>query len=84
MSQRRSEPRFPANLLVDVTTIGQPQADLRAVVVDASASGLRLLTTKKVSVGTVVRVDIEGIRVLGDVRYCRTEGDVSAVGIRIQ
>jgi len=71
MSNRRSEPRFPADQPVTVTAIGETAEQSGAgTIIDFSASGIGLEVEFSLSAGAKVRIQWPRGQVLGEVRYC--------------
>ena len=82
MDQRR-EPRFTVDQSVVVTILTEQPTRITARVRNASGRGLGLLVPCRVEPGAAIRIEIDDAIVLGEVIYCRPEGDGHFIGIEL-
>jgi hypothetical protein len=83
MSLRR-EPRFQIDQPVDVTVFGTPDLHLPAHIRNASGRGLGLEVAEPLATGTALKIVLEDAILLGEVIYCRREGDTWQAGIELE
>jgi hypothetical protein len=84
-TEKRREPRFPANEVASMQMYNPLILDRSKIqVVNVSKNGLMLRTSEFVQVGIVVQIRLKARFVVGEVRYCLPVGDLFQVGIQIQ
>lgn len=81
--ERRHSERFPADDEADVEVSGDSTFTLSGFLRDVSQMGLRLALPERVSPGASVRISLArgGTRLTGEVRYCRSAGDIYYAGV---
>jgi hypothetical protein len=84
MEYRRREPRFETDQLVSVTNLEQPRLPVLGRLVNFSASGTRMRLTSEIRPGTMVKVDLGGTILLGEIIYCTPQGQEFAVGLELE
>lgn len=81
---RRQAVRFPVDDDAEVEVAGHPVVKLSGFLRDASQSGVRLALPERVTRGAEVKIKIRGSVVLyGEIRYCRSAGDIFYAGVQI-
>lgn len=64
--------------------VGETGMPIRAEIHNVSRSGLCLMLDQPIPVGSAVKVELVGMIVTGEIRYCtRTRGDSFRAGMRI-
>src|SRR5262245_53143274 len=81
--ERRREERFPCNQPARVTCLVSGGEGMDGVVINLSGRGLRVTTKHAIAVGTALRIDVGDMMLLGDVCYCRREGEDYSVGVAL-
>jgi hypothetical protein len=81
--ERRHSERFPADDEAEVEVSGDSIFTLFGFLRDVSQMGLRLALPERVSPGASVRISLPrgGTRLTGEVRYCRSAGDIYYAGV---
>jgi PilZ domain len=83
MSQRR-ETRVPIDRPVQLTVYGQPDRHYSAKVKNVSGRGLGIELESPVSIGSALKIVLEDAILLGEVIYCRNQGDVWYAGVELE
>lgn len=83
MNQRR-ETRYQIDQSVDVTVFGTPDTHVWASIRNASGRGLGLELAEPLATGTALQITLEDSILLGEVIYCRWEGDVWQAGVELE
>jgi hypothetical protein len=81
--ERRSEPRFPSNLAVEVTVLTDPPSRHAGRVVDLSGQGLRLALEASIPTGTPVKIETIDCLALAETSFCLKIGQGFMVGVRV-
>jgi hypothetical protein len=84
MDYRRREPRFELDQPVTVSNLEHMGASLTGRLANFSAYGVRLIMDKKLSPGTMVKVEWGNTMLLGEIIYCNAEGAEFAVGLELE
>jgi hypothetical protein len=84
MEYRRREPRFESDQPVAVTNLEQPGTPLMGRLVNFSAGGTRMVLDREVPLGTMVKVELGGTILLGEIIYCSRQGKEFAVGLELE
>jgi len=80
----RREPRFELDQAVQVTVLGKDGAQLPARVKNFSGNGLGLVISRKVPLGTAIRIESDRTPLLGEVCYCRPYEDGYLIGAQLE
>jgi PilZ domain len=83
MNQRR-ETRFPTNQPVKVVVFGSPDLHLEGRIQNVSGRGMSLQVGQQLAPGTAVRIDLPNSILLGEVIYCRAEGEDWNAGVELE
>ena len=83
MNQRR-EPRFEIEQPLWVTLIGEPDIRLPARIKNLSARGIGLEMQGPVAAGSPLKFELDDTLVLGEVIFCRDDGNCFYVGVELQ
>lgn len=83
MNQRR-EPRFQTDQSVQLTIFGDPDIQVPATVRNVSGRGLGLEVPHRVEVGSALKVVVDDAILLGEVIYCRPQGNTWYTGIELE
>ncbi|MEO8595679.1 MAG: PilZ domain-containing protein [Candidatus Solibacter sp.] len=83
MSQRR-EPRFEIEQSLWITLFGEPDVRMPARVKNLSARGVGLELQGPVAAGSALKFEIDDVLLLGEVIYCRDDGDTYYVGVQLE
>ncbi len=84
MEYRRREPRFEIDQPVSVKNLEQPDIVVAGRLANFSASGIRLMLERELSLGTMVKVEWGGTILLGEIIYCSPQGAEFAVGLQLE
>ncbi len=84
MDCRRREPRIECDQPVSLTNLEDPGVSVPGRIVNFSAAGTRMLLSCQVRPGTLVKVELEGTILLGEIIYCSPEGGEFAVGLKLE
>jgi hypothetical protein len=76
----RREPRFSISGPIKVTLLSSPERDLDPVLLDISATGLKLIAPESLAVDEIVSIAAEDHLALADVRYSQPRGDKFTIG----
>src|SRR6202165_2370775 len=83
--ERRREPRYPTNDLVELTVLAEPPVWFAGRVLDVSRSGLRVALLSPLGPGTQVKITFRRPAVIfGEVRHCKWASDAYHVGVKIE
>lgn len=89
--ERRSETRFPVNQPVRLTVLEESSSHpvpFEALLQNLSPGGFQISCGSRVEPGTAIRVDLpldgRSALLLGEVRYCRAEGDKFGWGVSLE
>jgi len=80
----RQEPRFAADQPVTVTNLGAACSSVAATIVNFSARGLRLCLCEELPVGSLVKVEWGTTLLLGQIIYCKPEGEAYSAGMELE
>ena len=70
---------------VQVTVLDEPPLKMNGNVVNISGGGFQLQTTARIRLNAAVRIDLADAVLLGEVCYCRDQGDGNyAIGLESQ
>jgi uncharacterized protein DUF4115 len=76
----RGEPRFSIYGPVKVTLLSRPERVLDCVLLDISATGLKLISPESVAVDEIISIEAEDHLALADARHSQPRGDKFTVG----
>ena len=80
----RREPRFPSQAAARVRALtGEGSESSEGRLQDVSGRGVRILVNQPFAVNTPVRIDVGERLLLGDVCYCREEGERYEIGVSL-
>jgi len=83
-SERRREPRYPANDPVEVCILESRSERVRGTILDISRSGLRLELQAPVAMSVHLEIILPNRAVIfGETRYCRRHSDTFQLGVSI-
>lgn len=82
--ERRQEPRCRPEQPMRVTVLDPTHREIMASVIDVSSGGLCLWLSSLIPAGTPVEVETSDTLLLGDICYCRTDGDGFRVGLIVK
>jgi len=83
MNQRR-EPRFQLEQFLWITLFGEPDIRLPARIKNVSARGIGLEIQAPVAVGSALKFELDDFLLLGEVIYCRDDGNSFYVGVELE
>ena len=78
------QPPLETNEPVHVTVLGECDTKFLGRITDSSTRGIGLLIDRRVPLGCAVKVEWGHTLLLGEVRYCRPEGDDFAIGLDLE
>ena len=81
---KRREPRFETEQSVWITLFGEPDIQLPARVKNVSTRGIGLELQGPVAIGTALKFELDDSLLLGEVIYCREDGDSYYVGVELE
>jgi hypothetical protein len=95
MTERRNEPRFAVGKSARVTLLDEaaqapsspresPANEIMGTIADVSERGMRLLLDRPLPIDAAVRIDLDDVMGLAEVRYCVSTGAGYGVGIELQ
>ncbi len=76
----RREPRFSIYGPVKVTLLSRPEHVLDCVLLDVSATGLKLVAPESLAVDEIISIEAEDHLALADTRYSQPRGDKFTIG----
>jgi hypothetical protein len=76
----RREPRFSIYGPVKVTLLSRPERVLDCVLLDISATGLKLIAPESLPVDEIIAIEAEDHLALADARYSQPRGDKFTIG----
>jgi hypothetical protein len=79
--ERRREPRFAGSTPVTLRVLGETELTLNGEIIDASGEGLGLNVPQKIAPGTMMRIEVENVLLLGECCHCRAVGDKFQLGV---
>jgi hypothetical protein len=82
--EKRAEPRFEAEQIVRVTTLGEHAEEFLAQILNVSGTGMRLLVDRLVPAGMPLKIEWNQILLLGDVCYCQPAERGFAIGLELE
>lgn len=82
--EQRAEPRFDAEQIVRVTTLGEHSEEFLAQIVNVSGTGMRLLVDRLVPAGMPLKIEWNQILLLGDVCYCQPAERGFSIGLQLE
>lgn len=77
----RREPRFQIHGPVKVTSLSEPERELACVLLDVSATGIKLVCDQSLPVDDIIAIEAEEHLALADVRYSQPRGDKYTIGV---
>jgi hypothetical protein len=80
---RRSRTRFKTDLTVNVTCPDLADVYAKARLANLSVHGLSLILNKKLSVGSLAKVEWGTVTFMGEVVYCKPHGKEVLVGLKV-
>ena len=80
----RSQPRLETDEPVHVTVLGECDTTFLGRITNSSSRGIGLVIDRRVPLGSAVKVEWGHTLLLGEVRYCRPEGDGFAIGVDLE
>lgn len=84
MPERRSEPRIHCdNTPAELTIVYPAVITVPCVVVNASTSGINVVSNTRTSPGQHVRIKMEQLIIFGEVRHCRAADGMFSTGVQI-
>jgi len=83
MNQRR-EPRFEVEQEFTITIFGEPDIRLPARLRNFSPRGIGLEMQVPVAAGSALKLEFNDTLLLGEVIYCRDDGDSFYVGVELE
>ena len=81
--ERRSEPRFPSDLAVEVTVLSDPDTLHAGHVIDLSGRGLRIWLEVSLASGTAIKVATPDCLALAETSFCLQVGHGFLIGVRL-
>ena len=82
--ENRQDLRWLGNHEAIITTLGENSTVFTATTVDFSKRGIGLVSKTPVPRGTLLRIELLGVMLLGEAVYAEAEDDGFRVGIRIE
>jgi hypothetical protein len=83
--EKRAAPRFPSAQAVLVTLLDAGSDNLDARIENISGTGARLLLSRPIACGALLKLEWEDTLLLGEVCYCQPlEGGDFAAGLQLQ
>ncbi len=76
----RREPRFQIYAPGKLTVVDNPERELECLLLDISATGMKVVMDEGLPVDEVVALEVEDHLVLADVRYSEPRGDKFTIG----
>ena len=76
----RREARFQIYAPAKVTVLDTPEREMECLLLDISATGLKIVTTESLPVDEVIALEVEDHLVLADVRYAEPRGGKFTIG----
>src|SRR4051812_43252262 len=83
MDQRR-ESRFQVNQRVRVTVLEPARAGIEGKIRNASGRGIGIEMPERLATGDAVKIDLDDSFLLGEVIYCRADGNGWYAGIELE
>ena len=83
MNQRR-EPRFQIDQFLWITVFGEPDVRLPARIKNISPRGIGLELEGPVTAGSALKFELDDSLLLGEVIYCRDDGDSFYLGVQLE
>ena len=80
----RRDPRFDASETVWITIFGEPDIQLPARVKNVSGRGIGLELDGPVAPGSALKLELDDHLLLGEVIYCRQDGEAYYVGVELE
>jgi hypothetical protein len=81
---QRLEPRFEVAQEVRITLFGEPDIRLTARIRNLSPRGVGLEMQGPVAAGSALKFELDDTLLLGEVIYCRDDGDSFYVGVELE
>ena len=82
--ESRQEPRFEIDQEITVTLLGDTEEVIPAKVVNVSAKGMGLESSRPVDAGAALKIELADTLLLGEVIYCRGQGAGYQIGIALE
>ena len=83
MNQRR-EPRFQIEQFLWITVFGEPDLRMPARIKNVSPRGIGLQLEGPVAAGSALKFELDDSLLLGEVIYCRDDGDSFYAGVELE
>ena len=80
----RQESRFQTDQEIAVTLLGDVETVFPGKIVNVSAKGLGLWTNRELTPGAALKIELADTMLLGEVIYCRPDGDGYSAGIALE
>ena len=80
---RRNRTRFRTDLTANVTCNDLSDSSAKARLANISVHGLSLILNKKLSVGSLAKVEWGSVTFVGEVVYCKPHGKEVIVGLKV-
>ena len=80
----RSQPRLEIDEPVHVTVLGESETRFLGRIINYSGNGLGLFAERPAAEGAALKVEWRDTLLLGEVCYCRPEGDGFAIGLDVE
>lgn len=83
MNQRR-DARFQTDQPIQLTVFGQPDIQMPAMIKNTSGRGVGITVKGRLAIGAALKIKLDDAILLGEVIYCRDEGDGYYVGVELE
>jgi hypothetical protein len=83
MNERR-EQRIEANQSVRITILGEPEAQLPALIKNVSVRGVGLELRCRIAAGAAVKIELKDAMLLGEVIFCREDAESYYAGVELE
>jgi hypothetical protein len=80
----RSQPRLEIDEPVHVTVLGESETRFLGRIANYSGNGIGLFAEGPALEGSALKVEWRDTLLLGEVRYCRPEGEGYAIGLDVE
>lgn len=81
--ERRSELRVSANQKVSLMVMGESRRELEGTAIELSGCGMRIRIAEPAQAGDPVRIELQDALLLGEICYCRPDGNAFLIGLEI-
>jgi hypothetical protein len=82
--EQRAEARFAIDQPVAVVVLEGKEIRETAHVRNVSAAGLQLVSESAIPAGSAIKIELDNSLALGEVVYCRSEGEHFVLGVRLE